>query len=44
MRSGHNPAVYYTNIRQRCKKRRTHGLTYPLRLGARFTFVTPNPL
>jgi chitodextrinase len=37
----HNPAVYYTNIRQRCKKQNAR-LTYPVRLGSRFTFVTPN--
>ena len=37
----HNPAVYYTNIRQQCKNQNAR-LTYPLRLGARFTFVTPN--
>jgi phosphatidylinositol-3-phosphatase len=37
----HNPAAYYTNIRQRCASRDVR-LTYPLNLSAKFTFVTPN--
>jgi hypothetical protein len=37
----HNPAAYYTNIRQQCVSRDVR-LTYPLNLSAKFTFVTPN--
>jgi phosphatidylinositol-3-phosphatase len=37
----HNPATYYTNIRQQCARRDVR-LTYPLNLSAQFTFVTPN--
>jgi len=37
----HNPATYYTNIRQQCVRRDVR-LTYPLNLSAQFTFVTPN--
>jgi phosphatidylinositol-3-phosphatase len=37
----HNPATYYTNIRRRCMSQNVP-LTNPRRLGARFTFVTPN--
>jgi len=37
----HNPAVYYTNLGATCR-RDDVPLTFPLRLSARFTFITPN--
>jgi phosphatidylinositol-3-phosphatase len=37
----HNPAVYYTNIRDRCARQDTPLAARP-NLSARFTFITPN--
>ena len=37
----HNPAVYYVPLRSACA-RQDVPLTFPLHLGARFTFITPN--
>ena len=37
----HNPAVYYVPLRSACA-RQDLPLTFPLALGARFTFITPN--